>query len=303
MQFFQVAAFCWSAIIAINLWFVIVRRRLDIDKLQPIYHIVVWSVVAICVIVPNFTKAYGTASVWCWINKQAKFGNVFRIITFFVPFYIAFLIIIISYIWISHIATRAYENMRDEEKERSQRQIARLRIYPIIFVILYIPATINRVYNWASQDDIFFLYLLQVLTAPAVGFVNSIAYGMDLEIRNRIANTFIRRGMCSYCLGDVILDESFGSGARTMSNNAIQSRNMSGSDVGVDQTHTDHYDEEDIIEGVLDERGGIRRIDIEKTSSFDSHVPLDPIHPSKSSPIRRTKQYSDDENDTVQVDF
>jgi hypothetical protein len=52
-------------------------------------------------------------------------------------------------------------------------------------MVLYILPTINRVYNWISNDDIFILYLGQVLTAPLLGFVNSLAYGLDEELRRK----------------------------------------------------------------------------------------------------------------------
>lgn len=52
-------------------------------------------------------------------------------------------------------------------------------------MVLYICPTINRIYNWISNDDIFFLYLLQVLTAPLLGFVNSLVYGLDEDLRRK----------------------------------------------------------------------------------------------------------------------
>ena len=280
MQFFQVAAFCWSAIISVNLWFVIVKRRLDVDTLHKYYHLVAWSVVGVCVIIPNFTKAYGPASVWCWISKQATGGNALRFISFFVPFYISFVLILVLYFWTHRVASQSFQHMRDDERERSQRQIARLRAYPIIFVILYIPATINRIYNWASSDDIFFLYVLQVLTAPSVGFVNSIAYGMDTEIRNFAANHFIRRGWCAYCLGDVPLTEFYGH------------------DSGTTSLGKEHFDDENIIEdGVIDEYGGVRL-----SSSVHRPISLDSLdrNPNPKSPYAKSPS---PEDDTVAVDF
>jgi hypothetical protein len=277
MQFFQVAAFCWTAAIAVNLWLVVVRKRLDVDVFQLRYHIAVWSVAALCTIIPNFTKAYGPATVWCWISKDAKAGNAFRFATFFIPFYISWLIIFVAYIWISRVAITSFIHMRNTDREHAERQIKRLRAYPIIFVVLYIPATINRVYNWVSQDESFFLFALQALTAPSVGFVNSIAYGLDVEIRNRLANMLIRRGMCSYCLGDVVLNEDF----------AVNS--------GSQTQQTEEQTDEEIIEGVLDERGSIKR-----APGQDRPVVLD----QSLSSLQYTGARSDsEENDTVRVDF
>lgn len=173
--------------------------------------------------------------------------------------------------------------MRDEEKEKTKRQLSRLRWYPIIFVVLYIPATINRFYNWASQDDIFFLYLLQVLTAPAVGFVNSIAYGLDTESRHRIGNFFVRRGMCSYCFGDVLLDENVTSHDRSAS-------------AGHEQ-----MDEAEIVDGVLDDFGGIRRQDNDTVPlESDSSLRAAPLSPYSARALRREEE---EDGDTIKVDF
>lgn len=282
MQFFQVAAFCWSAIISVNLWFVIVRRRLDVDNLHKYYHLAAWTVVAVCVIMPTFTKAYGPASVWCWISKNASGGNALRFISFYVPFYASWILILILYFWTHRVAANSFQHMREDEREKSQRQIARLRAYPIIFVILYIPATINRVYGWISNNDIFALFLLHSLTSPAVGFVNSIAYGMDTEIRNFVANSFIRRGWCSYCLGDVVLEDSFKESSGTAPEDG-------------------RYEDEDIIEdGVIDERGAVR-LSTSPAPGRSRPVALE-SYPQSPNSAPKEPQYSAND-DTVAIDF
>lgn len=288
MQFFQVAAFCWSAAIAVNLWLVVVRQRLDVDAYQGRHHIVTWTVTLLCTIIPNFTAAYGPANVWCWINKDAKGGNVYRFTTFFVPFYIAWFIIVVGYVWIYQVARKNLVTMRNEDREKAEAQIARLRYYPIIFVVMYIPATINRVYNWISDDDIYVLFILQALTAPAVGFVNALAYGLDRDVRNVLANVFIRRGMCSYCLGDVLHDEDGGGYEHSGGNSD-------------DKRGDGHYDEDDIIEGVLDDRGAVAMpnlpdapVDLEDSALYSSHR-------SHKTPSKRYPE--EEEDDTVNVDF
>jgi len=52
-------------------------------------------------------------------------------------------------------------------------------------MLLYIFPTINRIQNWITNDEVFFLYVAHVLTAPLLGFVNAIVYGLDEDIRKR----------------------------------------------------------------------------------------------------------------------
>jgi len=61
--------------------------------------------------------------------------------------------------------------------QRAARLNILLRAYPAIFVILYAFPLANRIYNEAQDKDNYFLLVMQAMTAPLLGFVNSVAYG------------------------------------------------------------------------------------------------------------------------------
>lgn len=47
---------------------------------------------------------------------------------------------------------------------------------------MYILPTVNRISNWVSGEEVFFLYICHAVSVPIIGFVNSIIYGMDKQL-------------------------------------------------------------------------------------------------------------------------
>lgn len=139
-------------------------------------------------IIPLIAGAYGPAGVWCWIKKTGS-ALPLRFVTFYVPLYIMIAIMIYLYTvvirTVNDTMAAGQNDIEDSDRKRATTALARLRLYPIIFMVLYIAPTINRIYNWISNDDIFVLYLGQVMTAPLLGFVNSLAYGLDEDLRRK----------------------------------------------------------------------------------------------------------------------
>jgi len=76
------------------------------------------------------------------------------------------------------------------KKKKYKFLVRTLLAYPLIFLGLYIFPTINRIQDWVDPDyDIFILWLLHSITAPALGFANSIAYvvGLDPEVKYKLS--------------------------------------------------------------------------------------------------------------------
>jgi hypothetical protein len=208
MQFAQVSLFCWTGVFAFNLYMVIVMRRLDVHLYNTWYHSVCWIVAVVCTLIPNFTFAYGRTTVWCWISKEAPGGNAYRIGTFFVPFYVSWIIMLFVCICIVYRLLITIKHMLPDEKERTLQLVRRFYAYPIIFLICYIPATINRINNWVTGNDVFVLFIIHVLASPSLGTLNALLFFSNIEVRHAVANIFIRYECFSYCLGDVLLSET-----------------------------------------------------------------------------------------------
>jgi hypothetical protein len=207
MQFAQVAIFCWTAVFVLNLYLVIVHRRLDVEKYSTWYLVVCCCVPTVCTLIPNITFAFGKTTVWCWISKEAVGGNAYRIGTFFVPFYVASISIIFLCVSIIYKLTSTLEYKRPDDRTHALRLLRRFYAYPVIFIVCYIPATVNRINNWTTGNDIYCLFIVHVLASPSIGTLNAIVFFCNIEVRNALGNIFVSRGYCSYCLGDVPLSD------------------------------------------------------------------------------------------------
>jgi hypothetical protein len=62
-QFFEVAAFCWISVIAIDLFLVVVLKVTN-RKREIVYHVFVWLFCIFVTAIPFSTHGYGTATIW-----------------------------------------------------------------------------------------------------------------------------------------------------------------------------------------------------------------------------------------------
>jgi len=197
MQFFEVAEFMWITVIAYNLYLVIVKNNINVSDTEKIYHGVVWGVAFIATIAPVFmtNRGYGLAGVWCWIIRDLIIA---RFVLFYIPLYLMIIFVIVLYVMIISRIYKHIENMKQDEKEtRKAKEFQRkIIVYPIIFLVLYIFPTINRIYDWLNEDDSFVLYLLHAASSPLLGFVNSICYGFDEELRKNWKEWLVLHGIC-----------------------------------------------------------------------------------------------------------
>jgi len=123
-------------------------------------------------------NTYGPAGVWCWITDDDSVGNVWRFATLYVPLWL--IILYICYVYIS-MACYIYgkihgENVQPATKETFYTIILQLAWYPIIMIVCWTPATVNRICNSAGVTS-FGLYMTQVIFNNLIGAANSFAYG------------------------------------------------------------------------------------------------------------------------------
>jgi len=178
LQFSEISIFGWITTIALNLYLV-VCWNITTNKLEKYYHFAVWTwaLLASCVPFVRGVNVYTLSGIWCWISKSY---TDLRFILFYVPFLVQVGIVLVLYILIIRRVTA--NPIEGDYQNKIQLLVTRLRAYPIIFFFLYIFPTINRIHDAVSDNDSFPLYVLQVITAPSIGFVNALAYG-DNEIR------------------------------------------------------------------------------------------------------------------------
>ncbi len=66
-------------------------------------------------------------------------------------------------------------------------------MYPIILIALWAIPSINRVWTLISPgEDYFPIFIIHSLCLSLTGFANSIAYGLNVNVRREISDSLIR---------------------------------------------------------------------------------------------------------------
>jgi len=188
IQFTEMAEFGWMTVIALNLYLVVGLYK-NTRNVEIVYHICVWSLATVCALVPLFQQAYGFAGIWCWLTRYT--GQIYRWAVFFGPLFIMWCSVIIFYGLVMRTIRLKLEHdpkLTRESKKRTKRVNALLKTYPIIFVVLYTFPLINRIVNALDIGEVYFLWIMQVLTAPLLGFANAVSFSLDERMQDLWGN-------------------------------------------------------------------------------------------------------------------
>merc|ERR1711998_151511 len=60
-----------------------------------------------------------------------------------------------------------------------KKLVRKLAYYPLVLFVCWLPAQINRIQNSLSDEDIFGLYMAQVIFSNLNGFLNVFVYGLN----------------------------------------------------------------------------------------------------------------------------
>jgi len=195
LQFTEVATFGWVLAITLNMYLVVVLqlnfKRKDI--VEGVYHGFVWGFAILAAGLPWINKAYGIAGIWCWIVWDYQ---IYRWVLYYIPLFLVIVTVIVLY---SLIYSTVITNLKEQSKHidsDAKQLLAKLRAYPIVFFIIYVFSITNRIYDWLSPDDSFPLYVLESLTTPIIGFVNSVVYLADPETKALWIKFLHDKGCC-----------------------------------------------------------------------------------------------------------
>jgi len=202
LQFSQNGIFIWITCIAVNLYRVVCLNK-PTEREWIFYKIgILWPILT--ALIPLSSNAYGPAGIWCWLTRSA--GQPYRWALFYIPLFIQIIVVIVLYVLIILAINQALDttpqDIDEARKKNARLLLRRLKAYPILFLLMYIFPIISRIYDASNPINSFFLFFMQSLTAPSIGFVNCIAYGFDSELRRDWYNFLIKRiGVfpLSYC--------------------------------------------------------------------------------------------------------
>ncbi|KAI6649148.1 Cyclic AMP receptor-like protein A-like isoform X2 [Oopsacas minuta] len=166
----------WVCNITVNLfWNVVVLR--PTNRYFEVFYICSGIVVPIFFgIFPFIDNSYGPAGQWCWILGTTTTGQILRFLTWYIPIwliipglFIVFLVIIIKLSWEVR-RWDPYNPASDRYRDLIRREIKPLILYPLVFLLLNVFPSINRIQNAIAPDNpIFTLYILHSFSSPLLG--------------------------------------------------------------------------------------------------------------------------------------
>jgi len=188
IQFFQIASFIWTTSIAFALYLVFVRNKsfnVGIDHISKYFHIAAWSFAAINVGIGAAGDVYGNANYdeegtkpsWCWIKFDK---NLDKFLLYFLPFLIVWFFNVVIYIVVSRAIHKVVKS-----PELRGRAFKRMRLYLLVYMLCIGVGAVNRAQNFVSpHNPIFWLNIFDAAISPLQGFLNSLVYGMNKQIRS-----------------------------------------------------------------------------------------------------------------------
>jgi len=191
IEFGSISGVFWTAVIAYSIREVVLLqpRNLNIEDKMKTFHIVVWSSSFILSIVPFFSNSYGDADGWCWISKYGDhsvfWGTFWRMVCFYVPLWITIVFIIIIYRRTLRVLERSAESFR------------RMRWYPMVLIITYFFATVDRVWQ-LFRDANYELCMCRVLFVSLAGFFNVLIYGWTPAVKDKVRTCMHEHGIAEY---------------------------------------------------------------------------------------------------------
>ncbi|XP_065178990.1 cyclic AMP receptor-like protein A [Sycon ciliatum] len=193
LSYFDWASLLWVCCITFNLYWNVIHFKAT-KSFEIVYHIICWVIPLIVASIP-FAKSdgYGPAGLWCWITNKY---TVMRFLLWYVPVWIAAVGLAIVYIYIrwklkqqvgSWEGTYTPENQR--MKELLREDISDLKYYPLVYLIISLFPTINRIQNAVTPGEsyVYPLLILHTLFSPLQGFLNAIVFTFDKDTRSRLA--------------------------------------------------------------------------------------------------------------------
>ena len=146
----------------------------------------VWIYVGICLLFPigsiSFLlseHALGPAFIWCWIlhdRPDLRYG------LFFIPLWtciivgVIFTFLGVRKVWIVERKALKCTSQPTLKSYQHTRAASKAFLFGLVFVIVWIPGTLDRIYERLYGASPFFLVLLHCFFTPIQGFLNALVY-------------------------------------------------------------------------------------------------------------------------------
>jgi len=193
-SFFELSSPMWTTAIAATLYMSVIMRRSgeQVESSFPWMVGVCVGVPLVLTVIPGALGYYGVAGAWCWI---ADAHASWRLWQFFLPLLLCIAFNAYAYVRVIcaiRATVRATEESAGGVADAASAQmrviVGRLSRYPLILVVVWFFAAVNRASEAATGQSAFALYLLQKLFSSSQGFLNALAYGFSSGVQEAVTN-------------------------------------------------------------------------------------------------------------------
>jgi len=187
--FASLSSVLWTTAIAATLY-MSVFLRLTADEVKSSvkwYYVACYGIPLIVAIIPFTFNGYGPAGAWCWIKDKYL---AMRIVGFYLPLILAIIFNAVVYTRVVRLINRTYKTGADQASAKQIDNTTRkLRVYPFILVIVWLPAMINRTYELSTGEQSYTLFLLQQIFSSSQGMFNALVYGFSRGVREALGQS------------------------------------------------------------------------------------------------------------------
>ena len=181
--------------------------RVKTERFEVIYGLYIFVFPFLFNWIPFIYSAFGRSGAWCWIRSRDSptcddfaFGKILIFALWFIPLYltlftllVAYAIIIYKLHQISKEWTGKTTNSNEEFQKMVRKDVLPLMAYPLIYLVLCIFPTANRIQGLASPESpSLVLWYLSALSFPFQGGIIAVAYTFDPGTRRRLMWSHVR---------------------------------------------------------------------------------------------------------------
>jgi hypothetical protein len=186
-QYFDVATFLWTSIVAYNIYLVLVRNvGREVEAYESTYHAIAWGTSFVLMLVVAFSGGYGDAGLWCWVMPTYPL----------VQFFCYYLVLILAFAFQAVILFSVVLHVRSDPSSAASagKVTVRLLSYLLVFFLVRCWSVFDRINDAASGGQaVFGLALFHSFFSPLQGFCNAIVYGLTTASVSDEWRTFIRK--------------------------------------------------------------------------------------------------------------
>lgn len=190
---FELATVLWTFFIALTMFLIVVKHHMHVERYEGIFHACVWGFSVLMSLLPLSTDSVGSAGAWCWLRDDDT-GTLWRLLQFFVPLWLVFvvsaLLNILTFVEVRR-SMRQFAVTDASSRELISASTRRMGMYPILLLIVFAFATVNRIQNWVDPTNpLLWLFGLHGFFAALLGSLNAIVYFQDVSMRREVRNYF-----------------------------------------------------------------------------------------------------------------